>query len=485
LSTRRSLAFSFLDRYASLAIGIASSMVLARLLTPEEVGVFSVVMALLAMVATVRDLGAGQYLLQEKDLTTERIRAVWAVQLGLGAGLALLVTLCSSPVANFYAEPRMRAIILLLALNYFVNPFGSVTYAWLMREMRYESIAIIRFSATAAGAGTSMLLAYSGHGPLSLAWGSLASTSVNALVSVLFRPRGYPWLPGVREIGRVLAFGTRITSTSIINTIAVGAPEFCLGKLQSLSAAGFYSRANGLVAMLDRLVTDAVYTVALSLFSKESREARDSGASLLKSIACVAALSWSFAFTLMFLAHPLVLVLYGSQWDASAGLVPWLAGALLFAAPIPLCRAALIGAGAVRKVLHASALSGALSVALAAFGALFGLIEVGIALLVAAALSAVAWLSVTRHACGFDWRERGARAAVSLLVALASAVAPALVWLVFGTRPQHTALALLLGALGCAAGFLLALWHSDHPLGQEAKRLVPGFKSWFNAWRTP
>jgi O-antigen/teichoic acid export membrane protein len=255
LSTRRSLAFSFLDRYASLAIGIASSMVLARLLTPEEVGVFSVVMALLAMVATVRDLGAGQYLLQEKDLTTERIRAVWAVQLGLGAGLALLVTLCSSPVANFYAEPRMRAIILLLALNYFVNPFGSVTYAWLMREMRYESIAIIRFSATAAGAGTSMLLAYSGHGPLSLAWGSLASTSVNALVSVLFRPRGYPWLPGVREIGRVLAFGTRITSTSIINTIAVGAPEFCLGKLQSLSAAGVYSRATGLVAMLDRIVT--------------------------------------------------------------------------------------------------------------------------------------------------------------------------------------------------------------------------------------
>ena len=102
MSTRRALTFSFVDRYASLIIGVLSSMVIARLLTPAEVGVFSVTMMLLAFLSTVRDLGAGEYLVQEQNLTTERIRAVWAVQLGLGLTLSALVLLASVPVAAFY-----------------------------------------------------------------------------------------------------------------------------------------------------------------------------------------------------------------------------------------------------------------------------------------------------------------------------------------------------------------------------------------------
>ncbi|MBE0475394.1 oligosaccharide flippase family protein, partial [Rhodoferax sp.] len=112
MSTRNSLFFSFLDRYASLAITIISSMAIARLLTPAEIGVFSVTVVLLSFVSTIRDMGAGQYLVQEKELTTERIRAVWAVQLGLGLAMACVVLLASYPVALFYDEPRMRNVML-------------------------------------------------------------------------------------------------------------------------------------------------------------------------------------------------------------------------------------------------------------------------------------------------------------------------------------------------------------------------------------
>ena len=66
MSTRNSLFFSFLDRYASLVITVVSSMVIARLLTPAEIGVFSVTVVLLSFVTSIRDMGAGQYLVQEK-----------------------------------------------------------------------------------------------------------------------------------------------------------------------------------------------------------------------------------------------------------------------------------------------------------------------------------------------------------------------------------------------------------------------------------
>jgi O-antigen/teichoic acid export membrane protein len=106
-STRRALAYSFLDRYAALALAIGSSMLVARLLTPTEIGVFSVTMVLLSFTASLRDFGAGQYLLQEKDLTTDRIRATWAVQSGTGLLFCILVLIASLPVARFYGDPRM------------------------------------------------------------------------------------------------------------------------------------------------------------------------------------------------------------------------------------------------------------------------------------------------------------------------------------------------------------------------------------------
>ena len=84
MSTRKALALSFLDRYSGLVIHTASSMVIARLLTPSEIGIYSVTMVLLGFIATFRDLGAGQYLVQNKELSEEKMRATWSVQLALG-----------------------------------------------------------------------------------------------------------------------------------------------------------------------------------------------------------------------------------------------------------------------------------------------------------------------------------------------------------------------------------------------------------------
>ncbi|HPW30049.1 MAG TPA: oligosaccharide flippase family protein [Rhodoferax sp.] len=272
MSARKTLFYSFLDRYASLLISVVSSMVIARLLTPQEVGVFSVTMMLLMFVGTVRDMGAGQYLVQEKELTVDRIRAVWAVQLGLGLGLAALVLLVSYPVAVFYNEPRMRDIMLVVALNYAINPFGSLTYAWLMREMRFEVVALMRFSASLSGAMVSGWLAWKNYGPISLAFGSLTSTVVNALIAVYFRPTAFPWLPGFAEIRRVLVFGSHFTFSSIVTTLSESAPELMLGKVQSLTTAGLYSRANGLVLMFNRLFVDAVGAFCIPWFAKANRE---------------------------------------------------------------------------------------------------------------------------------------------------------------------------------------------------------------------
>lgn len=467
MSTRRSLFFSFLDRYASLIISVASSMVIARLLTPAEIGVFSVTVVLLTFVATVRDMGAGQYLVQEKDLTTERIRAVWAIQLGLGVGLACVVLLASYPVAIFYKEPRMREIMFVVALNYIVNPFGSLTYAWLMREMRFESLALMRFLSSVSGALVSIWMAWSGYGPISLAFGSLASTVVNALIAVHFRPKSFPWLPGLGEIRRVLVFGSQLTVSSIVATMANSAPELILGKLQNLTAVGLYSRAGGLVQMFNRLFVDAVGAVCLPWFAKQSRERGSFVEPFLKATAYVTAFGWSFCLAVICLAHPMVRALYGNQWDQSVDLVRILAVAMSFSVPAALCQTALLSAGAVTTIGRVTLFSAIQSVVFVVLGASQGLMALGFAMIASAAMTATLWLRATsRH---IDLPLAGLLRSLrkSMLVALLAAIGPALALWLYGPYPESFLMPLVLGGVGGLTGFVAGVMVFEHPLQGE------------------
>lgn len=467
MSTRNSLFFSFLDRYASLVITIASSMVIARLLTPAEIGVFSVTMVLLSFVSTLRDMGAGQYLVQEKDLTTERIRAVWAVQLGIGLGIAGLVLLASYPVSLFYDEPRMRNVMLVVAFNYAINPFGSLTYAWLIREMRFEYIALMRFSSVLAGALVTTWLAWKDFGPISLAWGSLATTVLNALVAVYFRPKFFPWLPGTREIRRVLSFGFRLTASSLFSDMANSAPELLLGKLQSLAAAGFYSRAFGLVQMFYRLFVDAVSAVCLPWFASQTREHGGFVEPFLKSTAYVTALGWSFCLAVICLAQPIVRLLYGSQWDQSVDLARLLAVAMALNVPVALCSTALMASGAASAIARATVVASLSAIAFAAVGATQGLLGLGVAVIVSSAVSSVIWLRATARHIGLPMQGMLRALRQSGLVALSAAIWPALALWLYGPYPANVVMPLVLGGVGGLTGFVAGVMLFNHPLKRE------------------
>ena len=418
-------------------------------------------------VSTFRDMGAGQYLVQEQELTPDRIRAVWAVQLGLGLAFACLVLLASYPLAMFYNEPRMRNIMLVVALNYAVNPFGSLTYAWLMREMRFESIAMMRFSAGLSGTLVTTWLAWKNYGPISLAFGSLASTVANATIAIYFRPKSFPWLPGLTEIRRVLVFGSKLTATSIVNVVSGGAPELLLGKLQDLTAAGLYSRSVGLVNMFHRLFADAVTAVCLPWFAKQVREQGSLVDPFLKATSYVTAFGWSFCCAVICLAHPIIRAMYGNQWDQSVDLARLLAISILFSVPISQCGTALLSSGGVATIARVTVLSALQSVLFVAIGASISLKALGLALILASAISAVIWMRATSKYIDLPLRGLAHTLSQSAAVSAVAAIGPALALWVYGPYPEAILLPLALGGFGGLAGFVIGIYVFKHPLQDE------------------
>jgi O-antigen/teichoic acid export membrane protein len=464
---RRALAFSYLDKYASLIVYFAASVITARLLTPAEMGVFSVTMVMVGFLAPFRDLGASQFLIQQRELSVQSLRAVWTVQLVLGGVLALLIYAGRGPLAQFYREPRIEGVMVVLALNSLLMPFGATTSAWLTRNMRFDALGLIRFSGALCGSCASVVFAATGHGPISLAYGALIGTGVSAAVASFFRPAELPWLPGFSGIRQVVGFGSMATGTTLLNIAGSSAPELLLGRLQGMTATGMFGRAQGLVMMFERLVLEGVHAVALPMFSQQLRQGGDYAGAFVRAASYVTLVGWTFLGGLALLADPIILVLYGAKWRPAVSLVECLCLGMCLHMPALLSSPPLVAKGRVRLVLAITAGNTLFNVVVIAWAAHHSLATVGWTMAAAAGLTSIPLLLASQRVIGFRWAALGSELLRSGKVALSAVAAAAVLRVVDGPHQAspvlHLGLAVVLGAIA----FVLALRRWHQPLWHE------------------
>ena len=257
MSVPRALFFSYAEKYGSYVLALGATVVLSRLLSPSDVGAFSVGMALVGLVAVFREFGVSTYLAQETELTGERIAASFTLTVGMGVALALMLAAVAVPVAAFYGDPRLRGILYILALNFALAPLGSVSQSLLTRELRFGVLAWIRVAQGAVAAVVGVLLAWLGLGPQSLAWAALCATMMNSVMSFASHPHKLRFNFRPSELKRVIGVGLPVTLVSIIDDLINTVPDLVVGRWQGLAAAGLLSRARGLSQMAHQLIARA------------------------------------------------------------------------------------------------------------------------------------------------------------------------------------------------------------------------------------
>ena len=100
-TVRKALAFSVSQRFLNFAIQLGSTIVISRLITPAQTGVFSLAVGLIAIAQMFRDFGVGEFLLQERELTPDLMRAAFTIALTLGWSIGFILLLLANPAAAF------------------------------------------------------------------------------------------------------------------------------------------------------------------------------------------------------------------------------------------------------------------------------------------------------------------------------------------------------------------------------------------------
>lgn len=472
MSARRALFFSYIDRYASIIVAFIASMIIARLLTPIEVGIFSVAMVLVGFLSPFRDFGASQFVIQCKELNNEILNTTRAIQFALGVLLAVLIFASSGWVAEFYGEPRIKDIMLLLAITSLLMPVGALSMALLNREVRFKALAVVRFSGAFIAAVTSVLLAWQGYGPISLAYGALAGAAATSIAAIHFRPVRIPISLKVRGAVHIVGFGGSITGISLLGMFRGNIAELALGRLQGLAISGLFGRAQGLVTMLQDLLIGGAYSAALPLFSKALRENQPLAPIYLNTVGLLSALGWSVFGLVACIATPLIYLLYGDQWLGAAPIAQSLCIALLFSTPNLLAQAPLIALGKVNIVLGYVAAAAILHTILVLFAAQHSMEMVGLAIIATAALLILPFFAISQRVIGYKWLDLGKTLLHSAVLALSSLVVPIILLLQFGDQTRDSVLRILVATSGSALGFVAAALVTRHPISKEIKLLL-------------
>ena len=472
LSVRRALGFSVVERLSLIGLNLFSYVLLARLLTPEEIGLYSVAAALVGVLQVLREFGIGNYLIQAKDLRQETLDSA----LGLALLLALLafgVTWFASPfAARFYDAEGMTTVLRVVAINFLLLPFCSIGQSLLRRNMRFDHLLRINLAGGALSVVLTLTLAYAGVGPASQAWGSVAANLALAVGCWLsLRTSDRPRRASLRGWGEMVHFGRQSATAGVVTTVAIDINDLVIGRMMGLAPVALLSRAMGLMNLWQRDLMVAARNVAQPAFAEANREGQPLEPLYIRGFSAVLVMSLPYYGLIGLFPLESLRLLAGPQWDAAVPLVRVFAVAGALSAFSTLIPTLLLACGRIDLASQVDIRFALLRVAAVVSSALIfqSLMAVALALLVVFALSPLLFFHYKQACVPADkasmlsatWRS-GAVAAMALLLPLAITIAQG----VTRTTPLNFWLFFLIAA-SVVPMWLLALKLWAHPLAEE------------------
>lgn len=477
---RSSLVLSFAEKYSILAINVISTVILARLLTPTETGLYSVAAGIINIAQTLRDFGIGNYIIQETDLSRRRLSTALGVSMMLGFSLAAFFIATAAPIAEAFNEPRLQTVILVMSLNFILVAFASIGTARLHRDMNFDASLRIGIASAIVHAGTSVLMASLGYGAIGMAWASVMGVAVYLVGNYIYYFEDILLLPRFSEWRRVMGFGVLASGGYILQEIGQRASDVLVGRFLGFHAAGLFSRSNGLITLFQQGLMNAIAPVALSALASLKRREEDLRGPFLRILGYTTLVAWPLLGMMALLALPIIQVAFGSQWVTAADTarVLCLAAAL---AVLSRCAITLFTAtGAARRLFTVQALGVPVLIAAIALGSTLTIEAAACGTVAGSTVLSLYSLQQVNRLIGTTWRQIVEALWTSILVTALSLAIPLGVILYDGLKPEHFWPQTLVAGSSGVLAWIVCIFALRHPLSDEvllvARHLVGAAK---------
>ncbi|WP_332815630.1 lipopolysaccharide biosynthesis protein [Ramlibacter sp.] len=316
-STSRNTLVSLADTVGRQAIQFGFTIILARLLAPEEFGLLAMLAIFIGLASVMAEGGLGVALIQRQATTPLEESSVFYFNAAIGAAMTLLLALAAPYIAMLYGEPRLVAISAAMSLNVLFNALGAIHVALLVREGRLGVQLRIGLLASVLSGSFGVALALRGYGAWSLVGQSLlGSATFTALLWASHR-----WRPvrafSMQALRPLLHYSVPLMASGVLDAGFGRLHTLLIGRLHGASSLGLYMRASTTQQLPQIMLSSAMQRVALPAMAARQRDGAHMLAFTRASLRSASLLYLPAMLGMAAIAEPLVPFLFGPGWAPS------------------------------------------------------------------------------------------------------------------------------------------------------------------------
>lgn len=294
------------------------SVILARLLTPEDFGTIALLYLFVGLAGVLIDSGLSVALIQRQDVThTDECTAFW-FNLGMAALMAIGLWLIAPWIASFFNSPILVPLTGLLALNLVITALGSIHGTLLTKRLDFKTPMKIGAIATSVSGALGIVMAGHGYGIWALATQTIASSVLTTSLLWTFSK----WRPALTfsfESGRRLFhFGGYLFMVGILDAAYSRLYTTLIGKFYGVRDLGLYNRADGTRQLPISVLDNILSRVTFAVFSKAAQDKEKLRRGARQAIRGMMLINVPIMFGIIATAEPLLHTLFGEQWLPAA-----------------------------------------------------------------------------------------------------------------------------------------------------------------------
>ena len=309
--------FGVLGRISSTAAAMASTVILARLLTPHDFGVAATVFFFVQVAQRMTNLGLNTALIRVPELRDDHSSTVFGLNMLFGVVGGLALALAAGWLGDFYRSAEATAAIPVAGLTFAIGSAGTVPGALLARQLRFKALTVIESTYGWIVAIASVVLALIGFGYWSLVYSLLIGAVLDAVMKLWWakwRPR---FAFSRRALRELLSFGAGLHLKRLLDAVALSIDNMLVGRVLGLSALGIYDKAFTSVTRAVTLVSYAGHTVSLSVLAQMQNDPERFRQAFRRITLGISAAAYPFLAGLAASAGPLFMLLFGPQWTGA------------------------------------------------------------------------------------------------------------------------------------------------------------------------
>lgn len=322
---QRAAILNLAARGIDLLFQFLGLIILARLIAPDDFGVFAMVMPFIAVIMIFGDLGMASAVLQQRDMTEGQASAV--LRINVLAGLALGgIFLAASPLLGiFYDDPRITSVGAAMSLIFVISGLTAVQRALLRRALWFGALLRAGLVAALASFVVGVGLAMAGAGYWALAARALVDPAAFGMaiwLSTRWVPPRPEWDATTKSMIR---YGKFFVGFSLLNTVGRQGDNVLIGWRYGSGELGPYALAYRLFFMPVQQITGPLGQVMIPAFSRLRDDPHKLKAWYLKLLRLMTLCAFPPVFSLVVCADDVVNLLVGPRWEAAAVILQWLA----------------------------------------------------------------------------------------------------------------------------------------------------------------